>query len=90
MFYSNLPSLDLHGETRETAAILLNQFIKDNLKLRNYKVVIVHGIGKGIIRDTVQKELKKNKNVESYKIDFFNPGCTVVELYNLFDKSCKK
>ena len=90
MFYSNLPSLDLHGETSETAVILLNDFIRDSLKLRNYKIVIIHGIGKGILRKAVHKELKKNKFVESFKMDFFNPGCTVVELSNLFDKSCKK
>lgn len=90
MFYSNLPSLDLHGETRETAVILLNDFIRDSLKLRNYKIVIIHGIGKGILRDAVHKELKRNKSVVSFKMDFFNPGCTVVELSNLFDKSSKK
>ena len=86
MFYSNLPSLDLHGETSETAAILLKEFINDSLKLRNYKIVIIHGIGQGIVKNAVHNELKKNKFVDNFKLDFFNPGCTVVELYNSIDK----
>ena len=80
MFYNNLPTLDLHGMDRDYAKILINDFINDNYKVKNTRVVIVHGIGTGIIRKTTQETLKKNKFVEEYKIDNFNPGMTVVSI----------
>ena len=80
MLYSNLPTLDLHGIDRDYAKILINEFINDNYKIKNPKVVIIHGIGKGIIRKTTQETLKKNKFVKEYKIDIFNPGMTVVSI----------
>ena len=76
--YSNLPSLDLHGLDRDYARILINDFILDNYKLKNRKVIIVHGIGTGIIRKTTMETLKNNKYVETYKLDNFNSGITIV------------
>ena len=84
MFYNSLPVLDLHGENREISRILVNEFINDNLKLKNDKVVIIHGIGSGVIRKEVLETLKKNKNVLNYKTDFMNPGCTIVELKSIY------
>lgn len=78
--YSNLPSLDLHGIDREYARILINEFIEDNYKIKNTKVIIIHGIGTGIIRKTTQDVLSKNKYVKEFKIDNFNPGTTIVEI----------
>lgn len=80
MFYSNIPSIDLHGETRDSARVLLMEFINDNIKLKNEKVLIIHGIGSGALKNEVHKNLKINKKVKSYKLDNFNNGCTVVEL----------
>ena len=80
--YSNLPSLDLHGLDRDYARILINDFILDNYKLKNRKVIIVHGIGTGIIRKTTMETLKNNKYVETYNLDNFNSGTTIVELKN--------
>ena len=80
--YSTLPSLDLHGLDRDYARILINDFILDNYKLKNRKVIIVHGIGTGIIRKTTMETLKNNKYVETYKLDNFNSGTTIVELKN--------
>ena len=80
MLYNNLPSLDLHGIDRDYAKILINDFINDNYKIKNTKIIIIHGIGTGIIRKTTQETLKKNKLVEEYKIDNFNPGMTVVTI----------
>lgn len=81
MLYSNLESLDLHGLDREYASILINDFIRDNYNIKNTKVVIIHGIGEGILRKTTTEVLKKNKYVEEFKIDNFNPGMTVVSLH---------
>ena len=85
MLYSYLPSLDLHGESADISRILVDQFILDNYKLRNYKVVIIHGIGTGIVRKAVHLTLKKNKLVKNYKIENFNNGCTIVEIVDNVD-----
>ena len=80
MLYDSLPSLDLHGIDRDYAKILINDFINDNYKMKNNKVVIIHGIGTGIIRKTTQEVLRNNKLVKEFKIDNFNPGMTIVEI----------
>lgn len=78
IFIENLPKLDLHGEIRDSARVLVKEFIEDNYRLKNYKVIIVHGIGKGIIKDEVYKILKSNKKVESFHLNHYNSGCSVV------------
>lgn len=79
--YSNLPHLDLHGYDREYAQIVINEFITDNYKMKNYKVIIIHGRGSGILKKATQITLKKNRLVEEYKIDNFNDGQTIVKLH---------
>lgn len=78
--YSNLPTLDLHGETSDFARIKINDFINDNYRIKNDKIIIIHGIGSGIIRKTTQNTLKNNRLVESYKMDNFNAGQTIVNI----------
>lgn len=78
--YNNIPSIDLHGETREIARILVNNFIDDSCKMGYEKVIIIHGIGTGILKKEVQEVLKNDRRVEKAYIDFFNVGCTIVEL----------
>lgn len=80
IFTKNLPSLDLHGETRDTARVLINDFINENIKLKNDKFVIIHGIGTGILKKETQKILKNNKKVIEYGIDFMNEGSTIVRI----------
>lgn len=78
--YSNLPTIDLHGETREVAVILVKDFISDNIKLKNEKIVVVHGKGTGIVRKAVHNALKIDKRVSSFRLDNFNDGQTIIEL----------
>ena len=80
IFTKNLPSLDLHGETRETARVLINDFIKENIKLKNDKFVIIHGIGTGVLKKETQNILKNNKKVIEFGIDFMNEGSTIVRI----------
>lgn len=77
---SNLPSLDLHGESSDIARVLVKEFISDNYKLNKKEIIIIHGIGTGVIKEIVHKELKNNVLVSSYKIDPFNIGTTIVYL----------
>lgn len=79
-FTALLPSIDLHGEDRVNARIMTEEFIKDNIKLRNKKILIIHGKGSGIVKNEVYKLLKNNKNIKSYELDMFNDGATIVEL----------
>lgn len=80
MFQSNLPSIDLHGEDRKTAELLVKQFINDNIQLRNKKFLIIHGVGTGILKKQVHDVLKIDKRIERYYVNFFNVGCTIVEM----------
>lgn len=79
-FLCNCPVLDLHGEVYETSKVLTKLFIEDAIKTKENKVVIIHGKGRGIVKEAVNSELKINKNVSKYYIDNFNDGMTIVEL----------
>ncbi len=74
------PTLDLHGEYSFSAKYLTKEFINDNIFLKNKTICIMHGIGDGIVKKCTHDYLKKDKRVKSYKVDIFNPGCTIVEL----------
>ena len=78
--YKNLPTLDLHGETRDIAKVLINEFIEDNYKMKNNKLIIIHGVGTKTLLKETQNTLKNNKYVLEYKIDNFNTGQTIVTL----------
>lgn len=80
ILYKNIPTLDLHGHDRYSAVIYTDEFIKDNVKLKNKLIKIVHGKGTGILKNEIHKFLKKNKLVKDYKLDLFNTGTTIIEL----------
>ncbi len=79
MFLDIYPQLDLHGEYTTTIKTLVENFINDNIKLKNYKVVIIHGKGTGALKKELYLLLKENKKVISYKLNN-NLGSTIVEL----------
>lgn len=77
---NKLPALDLHGESSDIARVLIESFIKENIKLKNYNIAIIHGKGLGILKKTTHEVLKHNKNVVDYKIYYFNDGMTIAKL----------
>lgn len=77
---NSLPTLDLHGEYRDSAIILTKEFINDNIVLKNEYICVVHGIGEDILRKSIHDYLKHEKKVLEFKRDFFNPGCTIIKL----------
>ena len=79
-------TLDLHGEYKFSAEVLTKEFINDNITLKNKKVCIIHGIGEGKLKDTVHEVLKQDKRIKSFKVDFMNPGCTLVEIKENVDE----
>lgn len=80
IFINTYPKIDLHGYDRDSARMAVNDFILENVILKNEKIVIIHGIGSGIVKKSVHDTLKINKNVVEYKTDNFNSGCTIVSL----------
>lgn len=74
------PSLDVHGETRNTIYPVIKEFIKDNIKLGNSVIIIIHGKGTGILKQEIHYYLKHMKEVEKYHLHNWNQGITIVEL----------
>ncbi len=80
IFIDSLPKLDLHGFDRESARVAINDFIRDNKKMGNEVVLIVHGIGTGIIREACNQTLSHNKDVIEFKNAYGNRGCMLVQI----------
>lgn len=85
VFINNLPTLDLHGEIRDSARVLIKEFINDNYVMRNEKVVIIHGGSSGILKEETHKVLKQDKKVDSFHLNHYNSGCTLVYIKKRFD-----
>ena len=79
-FLNILPKLDVHGHTRETVLLPVSEFINDNIKLGNNKILIIHGFGNGVLKETINENFKKDKRVKRIYISSENPGCTIFEL----------
>lgn len=80
MFIERYPKLDLHGFDRETARVAINDFIRDQVKLKQEIVVIVHGFGSGVLRRVTNETLRQNKMIVDYKSFYYNNGCTVAQI----------
>ena len=78
IFTDSLPKLDLHGFDRDAARVYINDFIIENKKLKNSFILIVHGNGTGILKQTTIDTLRTNKLVKEFKLLNNNTGCTVV------------
>jgi len=80
IFIDNYPKLDLHGYDRDSARVAINDFIRDNHKMKKELITIIHGVGTGIIKEETRKTLQKNPLVVDFKIYNFNEGCTIVQI----------
>ncbi len=79
-FIDNYPKLDVHGESSDSVLLYVEDFIRDNLKLKQLKIVIIHGKGEGILKKVIHEYLKTNENVLNYQLDLNNLGITIVDL----------
>ena len=82
IFIKNLPTIDLHGYDRDSARVKTNDFIYEAYLMRWEKVVIIHGIGSGAVKQSVHETLSKNRNVLKYHVYGTNIGCTIVYINN--------
>lgn len=80
IFVDSLPSIDLHGFDSDYARIKVNEFIRDNLSMKNEIIAIIHGIGSGIVKQETHKTLKNNRSVIDFKLFYNNVGVTIVKL----------
>mgnify|MGYP000006021876 CR=1 FL=1 len=80
IFLSRYPKIDLHGYDRDSARMMVNDFIRDNYEMGIDTIIIIHGKGLGILRKEVHEALRVNKLVLEYKSDNFNDGCTIVRI----------
>ena len=80
IFLKNLPFIDLHGYDTETARVATNDFINDSLVMKNKKILIIHGRGKGLVKKSVHEVLSQRKEVIKFHTDNLNDGCTIVYL----------
>ena len=80
MFLDTLPKIDLHGYDRDSARVAVNDFIDESIVMGYERVVIIHGIGSGIVKESVVDTLSKRKDIDSFRIAFENVGCTVVKI----------
>lgn len=74
------PKIDLHGEVASMVYTLVNEFIKDNVKLGNKEIIIIHGKSTNILTKEVHNVLKDNKLVDGFHLDNWNIGQTIVYL----------
>lgn len=79
-FLNILPSLDVHGFTSETVYVPVNDFINDNIKLKNNKILIIHGLGKKVLSNQIKQSFSRDKRVKKLYISSENLGCTIIEL----------
>lgn len=80
-FLNILPSIDVHGYTKDTVYVPVSDFINDNIKMGNKKIVVIHGIGLKILSKEINLRFKKDKRVKNLMICSENVGCTIIELY---------
>ena len=80
MVLNKYPKIDVHGETTETVVFVVQDFIKDNYKMKNKYIVVIHGKGRGALKRKVHEILKQDKLVANFELDAMNIGQTLIEL----------
>jgi DNA-nicking Smr family endonuclease len=77
-------TLDLHMFSPKDAASVVKEYIRSCLEKKIYEIRIIHGKGKGILRETVHALLERHPDVIEYKLDSgpSSWGATLVFLRN--------
>ena len=76
-------SIDIHGYTVDEAVLDVDKYLDDAAIAGLHEVMIVHGKGTGALRSGVQRFLRHNPHVESFRLGKYGEGeegVTVVTL----------
>ncbi|MCB0729089.1 MAG: endonuclease MutS2, partial [Ignavibacteriae bacterium] len=76
-------SLDLRGKYTHEIGDELEKFIYDSVNNGLKEVSIIHGKGSGKLREEVQKQLKRNPDVKSFRLGNWNEGDSGVTILEL-------
>lgn len=79
-FANIYPFLDLHGEEPALIFVLIDNFIKDNYKLGNTILVVIHGKGTYAVQKETHYILSNHKLVKQFILDPDNLGQTIIEI----------
>jgi len=82
-FLTFQPELDLHGLCISEALRLLDQWIDQALLAGHRHLLVIHGKGKGLLREQVHNYLKTNELVTKIIINHNLPGANGVTLVEL-------
>jgi len=61
--------LDLHMFSPKDAVSVVKEYIRSCLEKKIYEIRIIHGKGKGVLRETVHALLERHPDVIEYKLD---------------------
>ena len=80
IFIKNLPTIDLHGYDRDSARVATNDFVREATLMKWEEIIIIHGIGNGIVKESVHDTLRRNRMVLDYHVYGMNVGCTIIRI----------
>jgi len=79
-FLYNVYKIDIHGHDRFSCIVEINNAINYCVKTNQYTLVIIHGKGYQILKNSTHEYLKKDKRVKEFLINNYNDGETIVKL----------
>jgi DNA-nicking Smr family endonuclease len=75
-------TLDLHHFSPKEVADLLDDWLDDCLRAGLREVRVIHGRGKGVLRERVQTLLARHPLVEDFRTEPGNPGATLARIFH--------
>lgn len=75
--------LDLRGMTADDAILTMERFIDNALMSGLSSLTIIHGKGTGVLRAAVQRNLRRNRHVKSFRAGRYGEGETGVTIVEL-------
>ena len=81
----SLPMLEINvlGMTVEEALFEVDNFIDKAVTDNLAEVKVIHGVGTGKLRAAISQHLKRNRNVESFRLGKYGEGETGVTIIKL-------